>query len=90
MGRKILDTLLFLAVAASCVLLTLDGTDDEYEAEPHEKNDSGDYIFTDGKWKGMIFHPFSVEDVGKLAHGYDAKRLSSSGRSNLVVFKKHS
>ena len=89
-GRAAVKELLRIVRPGGCVLLTLDGTDDEYEAEPHEKNDSGDYIFTDGKWKGMIFHPFSVEDVGKLAHGYDAKLLASSGRGNLVVFKKHS
>ena len=39
------------------VLLTLDHSDEEYESENHIVSDDGDYIFTDGKWQGRVFHP---------------------------------
>ncbi len=45
------------------VLFTLDSLDEEYKAEPHSVNTDGDYVYTDGKWKGMIFHPYNRETV---------------------------
>ena len=45
------------------VVLTLDRTDEEYEREPHTVNGDGDYLFSDGKWKGMVFHPYSEEQI---------------------------
>ena len=45
------------------VLCTLDSLDEEYEVEPHIVNEAGDYVFTDGKWNGMVFHPYSHEEV---------------------------
>ena len=46
--------------------ITLDGTDEEYENEPHIINEDGDYMFTDGKWKGMVFHPYNEHEVKEL------------------------
>ena len=45
------------------VLFTLDSLDEEYETETHIVNADGDYVFTDGKWNGMVFHPYSQEEV---------------------------
>ncbi len=45
------------------VLFTLDPLDEEYEIQPHTVNADGDYVFTDGKWNGMVFHPYSLEEV---------------------------
>lgn len=45
------------------LLLTLDHLDSEYEAEPHFVNGDGDYVFTDGKWNGMVFHPYTKEEL---------------------------
>lgn len=48
------------------VIFTLDPLDDEYETEAHIVNADGDYVYTDGKWNGMIFHPYSRDEVGEI------------------------
>ena len=48
------------------VLLTLDSLDDEYEIETHIINADGDYVFTDGKWNGMVFHPYTQDGVCEI------------------------
>lgn len=48
------------------VLFTLDAPDGEYETEPHTVTASGDYVFTDGKWKGMVFHPYGKWEIQTL------------------------
>ena len=48
------------------VLITLDPPDEEYETETHIVNEDGDYVFTDGKWNGMVFHPYSQEEVYEI------------------------
>ena len=48
------------------VLFTLDSLDEEYEIETHIVNEDGDYVFTDGKWNGMVFHPYSQEEVYEI------------------------
>lgn len=45
------------------LLFTVDSLDEEYEAEPHTVNSHGDYIFTSGKWEGMVFHPYSHSEI---------------------------
>ena len=45
------------------VLFTLDSLDEEYERETHIVTEDGDYVFTNGKWNGMVFHPYSQEKV---------------------------
>lgn len=45
------------------ILITLDPLDPEYESEPHTVNADGDFIFTDGKWSGMIFHPYTEQEI---------------------------
>lgn len=48
------------------VLFTLDSLDEEYETQPHIVNADGDYVFTDGKWNGMVFHPYNREEVYEI------------------------
>lgn len=48
------------------VLFTLDASDEEYETQPHTVNADGDYLFTSGKWRGMVFHPYSREEVSAI------------------------
>lgn len=48
------------------VLLTLDHSDEEYESENHIVSDDGDYIFTDGKWQGMVFHPYDEREISQI------------------------
>lgn len=48
------------------VLLTLDHLDDEYAQEPHIVNEDGDFVFTEGKWKGMVFHPYTAQEIRQM------------------------
>lgn len=52
-----------IAKPGGIVLFTLDSLDEEYETETHIVNEDGDYVFTDGKWNGMVFHPYTREEV---------------------------
>lgn len=45
------------------VFVTLDHSDEEYETEPHRLTADGDYVFTAGKWRGMVFHPYTKKDL---------------------------
>lgn len=48
------------------VVFTLDYPDEEYGREPHEMNGDGDLIYTGGKWAGMVFHPYSYEEIPQI------------------------
>lgn len=72
------------------VLFTLDSLDEEYETEPHRVNADGDYVFTDGKWKGMIFHPYTREEIGEMIPtGVRCEILDSDGELTVLLQKSH-
>lgn len=48
------------------ILFTLDSLDEEYKTELHSVNTAGDYVYTDGKWKGMVFHPYNRETIYEI------------------------
>ena len=87
-GKASVSELFRITRPDGCVLLTLDRTDAEYESEPHVGNADDDYIYTDGKWKGMVFHPYSLEEIGKLTSGYRVRLLSSTESGFLLVLEK--
>ena len=70
-----------------CVLLTLDASDDEYEAEPHKVTEDGDYVFTSGKWGGMVFHPYSPEEVRKLTAALNSQLLEKENGFIVLIEK---
>lgn len=70
------------------IILTLDRADAEYETEPHIVNSDGDYIFTDGKWDGMVFHPYSENEIARLVQLGTIIRLESAADGFLVVIAK--
>ena len=82
-GIRAIEELLRIVRPGGYVLLTLDAADDEYEAEPHEINEDGDYIFCRGKWDGMVFHPYSRSEAAKLTAGRDSKLLQN--RKEIIV-----
>ncbi len=87
-GISAVTELLRIVKPGGYVLLTLDAADDEYEAQPHETNEDGDYFFTRGKWDGMVFHPYSRSEVEKLTDGRKCKLLLQNGEGFLVVIVK--
>lgn len=48
------------------VIFTLDFPDEEYDQEPHRKNTDGDFVYTSGKWEGMVFHPYTYDEIGQI------------------------
>lgn len=65
-GTRALSELVRITRPEGYIIMTLDSTDDEYERTPHDINNDGDYIFTEGKWNGMVFHPYTKENMTKL------------------------
>lgn len=70
------------------IVITLDQSDAEYETEPHIVNSDGDYIFTGGKWNGMVFHPYSENEVSRLVQVGTIAELESAADGFLVVIVK--
>ena len=62
-ASKAVIELLRITKQGGIVLFTLDTLDAEYVSEPHVVNLDGDYVYTSGKWKGMVFHPYTPETV---------------------------
>ena len=71
------------------LILTLDTTGNEYESEPHQVNEDGDYLFTAGKWNGMVFHPYSINEIEILTSGLYIKQTLSVENGFLVVLQKN-
>lgn len=65
-ARAAVAELLRITKPGGIVFMTLDHLDSEYETEPHIVNDEGDYVFTDGKWKGMVFHSYAEQEIRTL------------------------
>jgi 2-polyprenyl-3-methyl-5-hydroxy-6-metoxy-1,4-benzoquinol methylase len=79
------EELLRIVRPGGCVLLTLDASDEEYESERHTVNSDGDYVYTDGKWQGMVFHPYTPGEIERLTQGRGARLLCASETGFSVV-----
>lgn len=69
------------------IMITLDHSDCEYETEPHTVNADGDYLFTCGKWDGMVFHPYTEQEIGELIP-FGAVCHIQDGKEFLVTLTK--
>ncbi len=70
------------------VLITLDHLDSEYETEPHRVNDDGDYVFSAGKWRGMVFHPYHDQEISKIIPVGAAFRIENTADGILIKLYK--
>lgn len=87
-GKAAAAELLRITKPGGSVLLTLDQADEEYESEPHETSPDGDYRYTGGKWNGMVFHPYSPEEISRLVVGQEVKFIHTTESGFLAVFEK--
>ena len=87
-GAAAVEEILRIVRPGGCVLMTLDGTDEEYESEPHIVNSDGDYLYSGGKWNGMVFHPYSPEEIDRLLNRKKPTLLAAETSGFLVVLKK--
>lgn len=70
------------------LLITLDHPDSEYETEPHTVNRDADFLFTEGKWDGMVFHPYSEQEVPQLIPSGAVFQVEGSGEEIIVTINK--
>ena len=70
------------------IIITLDQLDAEYEIKPHRINSDGDYLFTGGKWDGMLFHPYSESEISKLIQVGTVAALESVADGLQIVIVK--
>lgn len=87
-ARRTAAELLRIAKPGGCVVLTLDAADEEYESEPHVLSPDGDYLYTDGKRCGMVFHPYTPETLSPLFPGRTMRLLASSETGFTAAFQK--
>ena len=69
------------------VIFTLDPLDEEYRTEPHRVNLDGDYVYTTGKWNGMIFHPYTAETVRTVIPEGTLCEITDTGGELTVLLK---
>ena len=70
------------------IFITLDHLDDEYETEAHAVNGDGDLVFTDGKWKGMVFHPYSEREIFQMIPSDAVCEVADSEEGMIVKLMK--
>lgn len=70
------------------ILFTLDSLDEEYETEMHIVNADGDYVFTEGKWSGMVFHPYRLKDVQSIIPNGVIYEIEENNGDLFVFLKK--
>lgn len=84
-GSKAVRELLRIVKPGGIIAITLDHLDAEYEAEPHIVNSDGDFVFTDGKWKGMIFHPYTEQELLQMIPS-NARCRIANGEQGIIAF----
>lgn len=65
-AKAALNELVRITKCGGKILVTVDFSDEEYEAEPHTVTQDGDYSFTAGKWQEMVFHPYSKAELQEI------------------------
>lgn len=80
--------LLRITVPGGLVLITTDSPDEEYESEPHIVNADGDYVFTQGKWEGMVFHPYTPGELASLVPVNTAYQITGNFQGLVLSIEK--
>lgn len=70
------------------VLFTLDPLDEEYRTEPHVLSAGGDYLYTGGKWDGMVFHPYTRQEALRLVPGGMSCEITERDGALTVLLRK--
>lgn len=88
-GAAAIRELLRITAPGGLVVISVDHTDEEYETQPHFVNDDGDYVFTRGKWEGMVFHPYTHEELGRLVPENVSCQVENGAHGLVLWMKKH-
>lgn len=68
------------------ICLTLDALDEEYRTELHTVNEDGDYLFSAGKWNGMVFHPYTEEELLAMIPPSSEHQILKSEDGGFLLF----
>lgn len=71
------------------VIVTVDSLDDEYVSEPHIVDADGNYCFTDGKWDGMVFHPYDENELQDIIGNSTEHLISVLEDGFMLVCRKY-
>lgn len=85
---KALEELCRITRHGGIILFTMDAADEEYEAQPHMVNADGDYIYTLGKWKGMVFHPYTEREIDEIMPSGVSCEVCEHGGERAVWLRK--
>ena len=69
-------------------IIAVEGQTISIDAETDTVTVDGDYVFTAGKWNGMVFHPYSPDEIHSLVPGISMKAFASADSGTVVVFEK--
>ena len=89
-GIAAVQELLRITRPGGRIIFTLDSPDEEYESAPHTVSPNGDWLFTSGKWNGMVFHPYSPAEISSLAPGSLMETVESENSRYTVIIEKPS
>lgn len=87
-GTKALQELYRITKPGGIIFVTLDHLDSEYETEAHTLNGDGDFLFTDGKWRGMVFHPYSEQEIMEIVPSEAICQLESQSGEFILKLQK--
>lgn len=65
-AKRAIVELLRILTPDGVLIATFDAPDEEYYREPHAIDADGDFVYTDGKWTGMVFHPYSQDEIMQI------------------------
>lgn len=85
---KAIMELLRITKPGGIILFTLDSLDKEYLLEPHIVNPDGDYIYTGGKWNGMVFHPYDQQNVLDIVPSPNSIEVAHKNGELIILLKK--
>ena len=88
-ARHAMQELLRLTKKDSFVIVTVDSLDEEYVKEPHIVDDEGNYCFTEGKWNGMVFHPYDENELHEIIVDSAEHYISTLGDGFMLVCRKY-
>lgn len=81
-----IQELMRITRSGGCLCITLDALDEEYQIEPHTINEEGDYLFSAGKWNGMVFHPYAEEELFAMLPPAAEHRILKSDDGGFLLF----
>lgn len=84
-----MQELLRLTKKDGLVIVTVDSLDEEYVKEPHIVDDEGNYCFTEGKWNGMVFHPYDENELHEIIGDGAEHYISTLGDGFMLVCRKY-